>query len=163
MGHGDVMAARATSVDVPLTAEQLIRRRRLSITWAVIVVTWSLVRAAVVWAGLSRYGVNPWAYLAVDLFSAGIDAFTTPKFVLALIDGKYNQAAKWGSLTIFAFVIPDIYIFKTTHELPGTVIAIICIVIAISLAVAVVGVVSKVRAGRATDPAAIPPVETTPL
>jgi hypothetical protein len=160
MGHGDAMAG-ATTVEIPLTAEQINRRRRLSITWAVIVVAWSLIRAVVVWAGLSQYGVNPWAYLAIDLASAGIDAITTPKFVLALIDGKYGDAARWGIFTLFAFVIPDIYIFKTTHELPRMVVVVICIVIAISLTVAVIGVVSKVRSGRRTDPAAVEVVETT--
>src|SRR5688572_23362395 len=128
MGHGESMALD-TAVDAPaLTSEQLRRRRRLSLTWAVIVVAWSLIRAVVVWAGLSQYGVNPWAYLAIDLASAGVDAITTPKFVLALIDGKYHDAAKWGSFTLVAFVVPDIYIFATTHELPRTVLVVICIV-----------------------------------
>lgn len=160
MGHGDAVTAGTTTVEVPLTAEQLSRRRRLSITWAVIVVTWSLIRAVVVWAGLSQYGVNPWAYLVIDLASAGVDAFTTPKFVLALIDGKFRDAAKWGSFTLLAFVVPDIYIFKTTHELPRMVVVIICIVIAISLTVAVVGVVAKVRAGRKPTSDLAQPVET---
>jgi hypothetical protein len=132
----------------PLTPEQLQRRHRLSVTWAVLVVGWSLLRAAVVWAGLSQYGVNPWAYLAIDLASAGVDAFTTPRFVLGLIDGRYSEAAKWGALSLFAFVIPDLYIFATTRELPGMVVAVILVVISITLAVAVIGVVKKVRAGR---------------
>ena len=141
-----------------LTPEQLRRRRRLSVTWAVVVVGWSLVRAVVVWAALTDYGVNPWAYLVIDLACAGVDAFTTPKFVLALIDSKYHMAARWGAFTLLAFVIPDIFIFKTTHELPRTVVTAICIVITISLAVAVVGVVNKVRSGKKghPDPAALP-------
>ena len=55
-------------------------------------------------------------------------------------------------------MIPDIYIFKTTRELPRLVVIVICIVIAVSLTVAVLGVVSKVRAGRRgqLDLAAIP-------
>src|SRR6187402_2735200 len=116
MGHGDAMADDLPD-DVVLTPEQIARRHRLSVTWAVVVVAWSLIRAVVVWAGLSQYGVNPWAYLVIDLASAGIDAITTPKFVLALIDGKYHEAVKWGTFTLFAFIIPDVYIFKTTHEL----------------------------------------------
>ena len=144
--------------EVQLTPEQLRRRRRLSITWAVVVVAWSLLRAVVVWAALTDYGVNPWAYLAIDLASAGIDAITTPKFVLALIDSKYRAATKWGLLTLFAFVIPDIFIFKTTRELPLVAVIVICIVIAVSLTVATVGVVTKVRAGKRgqLDPAAVP-------
>jgi hypothetical protein len=61
-------------------------------------------------------------------------------------------------LTIFAFVIPDIFIFKTTRELPRMAVIIICVVVGVSLAVAVVGVVTKVRAGkrRQPDPAAVP-------
>jgi hypothetical protein len=161
MGHGDAMAAGASN-DVVLTPEQISRRRRLSITWAVLVVVWSLIRALAVWAGLSEYGVNPWAYLLIDLAAAGIDAITTPKFVLALIDAKYHEAVKWGTFTLFAFVIPDIYIFKTTHELPRTVVIVICIVITISLTVAVIGVIAKVRAGRTTPEPDPEEVRSTP-
>jgi hypothetical protein len=153
MGHSGTVA-----LEVQLTPEQLSRRRRLSITWAVVVVAWSLLRAVVVWAALTDYGVNPWAYLIIDLASAGIDAITTPKFVLALIDSKYREATRWGLFTIFAFVIPDIFIFKTTRELPRMAVIIICVVVGVSLAVAVVGVVTKVRAGKRgqPDPAAVP-------
>ena len=142
VGHGEPVPAE------PLTPEQLLRRQRLSTTWAILVVGWSLLRAIVVWAGLSQYGVNPWAYLAIDLASAAIDAITTPRFVLSLIDGRYREAAKWGAISLFAFVIPDLYIFKTTHELPGMVVAVILVVISITLTVTVIGVVKKVRAGR---------------
>lgn len=152
------MSVKTDPAEALLTAEQLQRRHRLSVTWAVAVVVWSVIRAVVVWVGLSQYGVNPWAYVIIDLASAGIDAITTPKFVLSLIDSKYKAAGRWGAFTLFAFVIPDIYIFKTTRELPRTVVIIICVVIAVSLAVAVVGVVTKVRAGKHghPDPAAIP-------
>ena len=145
------MASDTDVVAPELTPEQISRRRRLSMTWAILVVAWSLIRAVVVWAGLSQYGVNPWAYLAIDLASAGIDGITTPKFVLSLVDAKYHDAAKWGAFTVFAFVIPDIYIFKTTHELPRMVVVVICIVIAVSLTVAVIGVVAKVRHGKSQN------------
>jgi hypothetical protein len=153
MAHSGTVA-----IELQLTPEQLSRRRRLSVTWAVVVVAWSLLRAVVVWAALTDYGVNPWAYLVIDLASAGIDAITTPKFVLALIDSQYHDATKWGLFTLFAFVIPDIYIFKTTRELPRMAVIIICVVIAVSLIVAVVGVLAKVRAGKRgqRDPAAVP-------
>src|ERR1043165_2861827 len=106
MAHKSI--AEVVPPGVILTPEQLRRRRRLSATWAIVVVSWSLIRAVVVWAALSDYGVNPWAYLVIDLASAGIDAITTPRFVLALIDSKYHEAAKWGAFTLFAFVIPDV-------------------------------------------------------
>ena len=164
MGHGEAMTAGAGGEVLVLTDDQLRRRRRLSLTWAVVVVAWSLIRAVVVWAGLSQYGVNPWAYLTIDLASAGIDAITTPKFVLALIDAKYREAARWGAFTLFAFIIPDLYIFKTTHELPRTVVIVICIVIAISLTVAVIGVVVKVRHGKSErDELAATPIEPSEL
>src|SRR5687768_1424538 len=129
MGHGESMSV--TTADLLLTPEQLRRRRRLSLTWALIVVAWSLIRAVVAWAALSDYGVNPWAYLGIDRASAAVDGFTTPRFVLSLIDGKYRESAKWGALTLLAFIVPDIYIFKTTHELPRMVVLVICIVIAV--------------------------------
>ena len=128
--------------------ETLHRRKMLSRTWAVLVVAWSLMRALIVWAALGDYGINPWVYLGIDLFSAGIDAFTTPRMVLAFIDERYSIAAKWLSVSAVAFVIPDVYIFIGTRELPKRVIAVVGTIIVVTFTVATIGIVRKVHKGR---------------
>ena len=124
------------------------RRRRLSYTWAAIVVTWSLIRTLIVWAAVGDYGLNPWVYLSIDLASAAVDAVTTPRMVLSFIDDHYRSAIKWGVLSLIAFVVPDLYIFLGTRTLPTRIIVVLCIIIGLTLVVGVVTVVRKVHKGR---------------
>lgn len=129
--------------------EVLQRRRRLSHTWAGMVVTWSFIRTLLVWAAVGDYGLNPWIYLGIDLCSAAVDALTTPRMVLNFIDERYRQALGWGLIALIAFIVPDAYIFLGTRELPTKLIIIICAVIGLTLVVAVVSVLRKVHKGRA--------------
>ena len=136
------------TAQVEHSAATLRRRKVLSRTWGVIVVTWSLVRALVVWAALSEYGINPIVYLLIDLASAFVDAFTTPRMVLAFIDSQYRSAAKWLLISAGAFIVPDLYLFIGTRYLPKRVIVVILAIITVTLTVAIVSVVRKVAAGR---------------
>ncbi len=116
-------------VAVQHSAETLRRRKVLSRTWGAVVVAWSLARTLIVWAALGDYGLNPWIYLTIDLASAFVDAFTTPRMVLAFIDNQYRQAAKWLLASAFAFIIPDLYLFLGTRTLPKRVIFIVVAII----------------------------------
>ena len=136
------------AVDLQHSAATLRRRKVLSRTWGIVVVSWSLLRTLIVWAALGEYGINPWIYLSIDLVMALVDAYTTPRMVLAFIDDQYKTAAKWLLVSAAAFVIPDLYIFFGTRTMPMRVIVIILSIITITTTVAVVGIVRKVVAGR---------------
>jgi hypothetical protein len=127
----------------------LARRRMLSRTWAAVVVGWSLIRTLIVWAAVGDYGLNPWIYLAIDLVSASIDAFTTPRMVLSFIDNQYRAALKWAAISLVVFIVPDLYIFLGTRELPRRIVLVVLLIITATLLVGVTGVVRKIRAGRA--------------
>ena len=137
-------------------AETLQRRKRLSRAWAGVVVVWSLVRTAIVWAAVGDYGLNPWIYFALDLGAAIVDAFTTPRMVLAFIDDHYRQAVKWALISLTVFIIPDVYIFLGSQRLPTNIIVIIAVIISVTSSVAILAVVRKIRKGRAERRAAIP-------
>ncbi len=141
------MAAAALTA-IEHSAETLRRRKVLSRTWAVVVVLWSFIRTAIVWALVGQYGLNPWIYLGIDLVSAGIDAYSTPRMVLAFIDNQHKLAAKWLGISAVAFVIPDMYIFLGTRVLPKKIIVVVCVIILATTTVAVVGVARKIREGR---------------
>ena len=130
------------------------RRRRLSNTWAGMVVSWSFIRTLLVWAAVGDYGLNPWIYLAIDLSSAIVDAITTPRMVLNFIDEHYRLAALWGLIALVAFIGPDLYIFLGTRTLPTKLIVLICAIIGTTLIVGVVGITRKVNKGRAERKAA---------
>ena len=129
-------------------AETLQRRKRLSRTWAGIVVVWSLIRTVIVWAAVGDYGLNPWIYLSLDLSSAIVDAFTTPRMVLSFIDDHFKQAIKWAFISLVAFIVPDLYIFLGTRTLPTRIIVVVCLIIGLTLTVGVIGVVRRIRRGR---------------
>ncbi len=132
----------------PHDAETLQRRKRLSRTWAGIVVVWSLIRTGIVWAAVGDYGLNPWIYLSLDLSSAIVDAFTTPRMVLSFIDDHFKQAIKWAFISLVAFIVPDLYIFLGTRTLPTRIIVVVCLIIGLTLTIGVIGVVRRVRRGR---------------
>ncbi|MGB8861417.1 MAG: hypothetical protein WCC60_19320 [Ilumatobacteraceae bacterium] len=128
--------------------ETLQRRKRLSRTWAGIVVAWSLIRTLIVWAAVGDYGLNPWIYLGLDLASAVIDALSTPRMVLSFIDDHFKQAVKWAVISLGVFIVPDLYIFLGTRTLPKRIIVVVCLIIALTLTIGVIGVVRKIRKGR---------------
>lgn len=132
----------------PHDAETLQRRKRLSRTWAGIVVVWSLIRTVIVWAAVGDYGLNPWIYLSLDLSSAIVDALTTPRMVLSFIDDHFKQAIKWAFISLVAFIVPDLYIFLGTRTLPTRIIVVVCLIIGLTLTVGVIGVVRRIRRGR---------------
>jgi hypothetical protein len=133
----------------------LARRKVLARSWAGIVIAWALVRTLIVWAAVGDYGLNPWIYLSIDLASACVDAVTTPRMVLAFIDDHYRAATKWAVISLVAFIIPDLYIFIGTRELPRRIVIVVCVIISITLTVGVVSVVRKIRKGRAAKAAAL--------
>lgn len=137
------------------SVETLQRRRRLSNTWAGVVVAWSFIRTLIVWAAVGDYGLNPWIYLVIDLCSATVDALTTPRMVLRFIDERYRAAVGWGLMALVAFIVPDIYIFFGTRTLPTKLIAFICVIIGSTLLIGVVTITRKVRKGRAERRAAV--------
>jgi hypothetical protein len=130
------------------SAETLRKRQVLTRVWAGIVIAWSVIRTIIIWAALGSYGFNPWIYLGIDLASATIDAFSTPRMVIAFIDDHYRVALKWALISLVAFIVPDIYIFLGTRTLPTRIIVVLCIIIGGTLVVGVVTVVRKVRKGR---------------
>ena len=130
------------------SAATLRKRQRLTRAWAAFVILWSVMRTVIIWAALGDYGFNPWIYLGIDLVCSTIDAVTTPRMVLRFIDDRYKSAIKWGSVSLVAFVLPDIYIFEGTRTLPKKVIVIMCVVILTMLGLAIVTIVRKIRKGR---------------
>jgi hypothetical protein len=133
----------------------LAKRKVIARSWAGIVIGWALIRTLIVWAAVGDYGLNPWIYLGIDIASACVDAITTPRMVLSFIDDQYKNAAKWAIISLVAFIIPDLYIFLGTRELPRRIIIIVLVIISITLTAGIISVVRKVRAGRAAKAAAM--------
>jgi hypothetical protein len=132
--------------------------------WAALVVGWSLVRALVVGATLSDYGVNPWLYLVIDLASAIVDALSTPRAVIAFIDRQYGRALQWLAASAIVFVLPDLYLVLGGKRLPRLAFVVIGAVVVVTSTAAVVGIRRRVVTGRraTSAPHAVEAVEDAP-
>lgn len=126
------------------------RRKALSHTWLAATVTWSFVRTLILWATMGDYGLDPRVYMVIDLTSAVITGYTTPHMVIAFIDDRYKRATRWASLSLAAFIVPDIYIFAGTRALPSQIVVVFVGIVTLALGIAVWGVVRKVIRGRTT-------------
>lgn len=136
---------------LPVHDPAILRRRKaLSHTWLVATVTWSFVRTLILWATMGDYGLDPRAYMAIDLTSAVINGYTTPHMVIAFIDDRYRRATRWASVSLAAFIVPDLYIFLGTRALPSQIIVVFVGVVTLTLGIAVWGVFRKVIRGRNT-------------
>lgn len=126
------------------------RRKALSHTWLVATVTWSFVRTLILWATMGDYGLDPRAYMVIDLTSAVINGFTTPHMVIAFIDDRYKRATRWASISLAAFIVPDLFVFLGTRALPSRIVVVFVGIVTLTLGLAVWGVVRKVVRGRST-------------
>lgn len=131
-------------------SEQVERRRRLlARLWAVATVCWSFVRTLLAWVLLGKHGLNPFAYLAVDLSTSLVLGRSTPIMVVSFIDGERRRAVRWALVTGVAYVIPDVYLFTSTHRIPPVTLAVLLTIMTISVATTVTTIVRRVRAARA--------------
>lgn len=125
------------------------RRMVLARLWAVATVCWSFVRTLFAWVLLGDYGLNPWVYLCVDLSSSLVLGRSTPIMVVSFVDRERRRALRWAAITAVAYVVPDLFLFTSTHRIPPLTLAVLLTVMTTSVSVTTVTIVRRVRAARA--------------
>jgi hypothetical protein len=130
------------------TVEQARKRRRIEILWVVLTVLYGVGRAVVVGLTLSRYGVNPWVYGAIDATTSIPLGFGTARATTAAIDRRWRTARKWGFIAAAAFIAPDVSIFVMGGgRLPSIVFFIVCGVVLVTGSFAIHEARVKIRDG----------------
>ena len=109
------------------------------------VIAYAVIRALIIWKVFAKYGVNPYAYLIVDVISAYFYAIFSTNLIIQVHKTHYKQGAKYLLLTVLFNFIPDIFILVTATEVPK---AIITSFIQIILILAVVAGFTLVREYR---------------
>ena len=94
-----------------VSAAQHRKRRRIELVWVVLTVLYGVGRAVVVGLTLSRYGVNPWIYGAIDATTSVPLGFGTARATTASIDRRWRSAREWTFIAAIAFIAPDVSIF----------------------------------------------------
>jgi hypothetical protein len=78
--------------------------------WIGAIFGYSALRALVVWPTLGEYGVNPWAFLVVDVGTAWPYAYGQVRVVNAARAKDWTRVQLWSLISLFAFVAPYAYI-----------------------------------------------------
>ena len=120
----------------------------LESTWVVGVLVYGLARTVVVWGALGDYGVNPWIYGAIDLFSSVPYAIGTARVVTGCLDRDWARVRRWGLIAAVAFIAPDLYILAAGHGMPAIVYVVLGTWLLVAALLAGRSVAVKLRAER---------------
>jgi hypothetical protein len=124
------------------------RRRILERLWIVGSVAYGGLRVFIADRTVRRYGVNIWAFAAVELVTSFIYGLSSARVVGALIDRRGDQVVRWGVLTVASFLAPESFILITGRRMPTIVYIVIGALLVALGTVAAISLRRKVRAGR---------------
>jgi hypothetical protein len=96
-----------------MTAARHQRRKILERAWILVGFGYSLVRIFIAELTVRKYGINIWAFAAVELVSSGPYSLGTARVVARLVDRNYHSALKWGTLAAVCFLAPEAFIVAT--------------------------------------------------
>lgn len=116
--------------------------------WASTIVLYTFVATFVVWKALHKYGVNPYLFFVIDLITSWIYGIASARLVVAIIQKRWKESQKWGWLSAFNFMLPQIYILASARHVPRDVYLIIYSVIGVLVALAFLGIAGQIRAHR---------------
>lgn len=88
--------------------------------WILILCGYSLLRAVLAWPILARYGINPAAFLFLDVVTAYPLALGQVRIVSAFRVQDFAAAQRWCGIAGAAFLTPYAYLFLAGHaEMPA--------------------------------------------
>jgi hypothetical protein len=98
--------------------EDIEARRKGVKVWFALVLSWSIIRSAIIARVFHKYGLNPTLYFVIDFLSSLVYAQASAQSLLAYLDKKKSQAIWWAVATIPSFYAPDIYIIYSSKKVP---------------------------------------------
>jgi uncharacterized membrane protein YhaH (DUF805 family) len=116
--------------------------------WTSTILLYTFGATFIVWKALHKYGVNPYIFFVVDLITSWFYGLATARLVTAIIHKRWSETQKWGWLSAVNFVLPQVYILVAARHVPRDVYLIIYGVIGVLMALAIIGIVSQIRATR---------------
>ena len=117
--------------------------------WASTIIIYSFVATFVVWKALHKYGVNPYLFFVIDVITSWLYGLASARLVMSVIKKRTNQIAKWGIYSALNFVIPQVYILVSAHDVPREVYLIIGAVICVLAIFSLIGIYNELRKARA--------------
>jgi len=78
--------------------------------WILSIFGYSLLRALIVWPTLGDYGINPWAFLVIDVGTAWPYAYGQVRVVNEARAKNWSSTQVWALIAMLSFVAPYAYI-----------------------------------------------------
>lgn len=78
--------------------------------WILGVFGYSVLRALIVWPTLGDYGINPWAFLVVDVGTAWPYAYGQVRVVNEARMKNWGGTQLWAAIALLSFIAPYAYI-----------------------------------------------------
>lgn len=125
-----------------------LRDKRVQRLWILLVITWACIRAIVIRDVFSSYGVNPWIYFAVDLFSGIPYAIYSARFVINFLDKNWDKSKSNAVLTAIYFYIPDIYVLAASKNAPKSLLVGFLVSVLVFSIFALVGIRKNIKDGK---------------
>lgn len=128
---------------------QIARRRIYERVWIVFGLFWAVGRVIVAKATVEKYGVNITIFAVIEIAAAWPHAVGAARVITNLIDRNPAGAMPWGVMLAVSHIAPELYIALVGSHMPlGVYISLAFIVVGLG-ALAIVGIIQKVRIGRA--------------
>ncbi len=88
--------------------------------WTLTVIVFCALRAVVVWPTLTKYGVNPWWFLALDVGTAPTYGLGQAMAVKILRNERrcMRDALPWIAMVMVSFLAPYLYLLASAGHLP---------------------------------------------
>lgn len=99
-----------------MTAARHQRRKVLERAWILVGFAYSIFRIVIARLTVAKYGVNIWAFAAVEIISSGPYSIGTARLITRLIDRNFHSALKWGTLAAVCFVAPEAFIVASGNR-----------------------------------------------
>lgn len=121
--------------------------------WIAGVFGYSVLRALVVWPTLGEYGVNPWAFLAIDVGTAWPYAYGQVRVVNEGRSRNWGGMQLWSLIALLSFVAPYAYIAGAgSGEMPLIAWIIIGLLMVAFGSASVVRIVRQIALDRESSP-----------
>lgn len=78
--------------------------------WILGVFGYSVLRALIVWPTLGDYGINPWAFLVIDVGTAWPYAYGQVRVVNEARAKNWGGTQLWAAIAMLSFIAPYAYI-----------------------------------------------------
>ncbi len=110
------------------------------------------LRVLVVTVFLRRYGVNPWAFGAVEISSSAVYGIASGRLVSSLKARDRQSSMRWGPPCLVGFAAPDVLVLTTARRVSPSLYVVFACLLASAIVVAAHTIIKRSRSTAGLPP-----------